>query len=103
LYGDRLVAYELILGTLTLWIAVELVKALARRSRPFIQVTQARIVGSHSTGRSFPSGHTSQVFFMATLIAQHFHAGTWAVFLLYSVALLIGSTRMYERTTHGMC
>jgi len=36
LAGDRLVAYELILGTLTLWIVVELVKALVRRSRPII-------------------------------------------------------------------
>jgi membrane-associated phospholipid phosphatase len=95
LAGDRLVAYELILGTLTLWIVVELVKALVRRSRPFIRVTQARIVGSRAGGRSFPSGHTSQAFFMATLMAQHFHASVWAVFLLYSVALLIGITRMY--------
>jgi len=95
LAGDRLVAYELILGTLTLWIVVELVKAVVRRSRPFIRVTQARIVGSQADGRSFPSGHTSQAFFMATLMAQYFHAGVWAVFLLYSVALLIGITRMY--------
>ena len=60
--GDRLAASELILGTLTLWITVELVKALVRRSRPFIRVTQARIVGSQAGGRSFPSGHTSQPF-----------------------------------------
>jgi membrane-associated phospholipid phosphatase len=32
---------------------------------------------------------------MATLMARHFHASAWAVFLLYSVALLIGITRMY--------
>ncbi len=93
--GDRLVASELILGTLTLWIVVELVKALVRRSRPFVRVTQARIVGSRAGGRSFPSGHTSQAFFMATLIARHFHASPWAVFLLFSVASIIGITRMY--------
>jgi membrane-associated phospholipid phosphatase len=95
LAGDRLVAYELILGTLSLWIVVELVKALVRRSRPFIRLSQARIVGSRAIGRSFPSGHTSQVFFMATLMARHFHVGAWMVFLLYSIALLIGFTRMY--------
>ena len=95
LAGDRLVAYELILGTLTLWIVVELVKSLVRRSRPIIRVTQARIVGYRAGGRSFPSGHTSQVFFMATLMAPHFHASTWAVFLLYAIALLVGITRMY--------
>lgn len=95
LAGDRLVAYEIILGTLTLWIVVELVKALVRRSRPFMRVTQARIVGYRAGGRSFPSGHTSQAFFMATLIARHFHASVWGVFLLYAIALLVGITRMY--------
>ena len=70
LTGNRLVAYEFILGTLTLWIVVELVKALVRRSRPFIRVTQARIVGYRAGGRSFPSGHTSQAFFMAMLMAH---------------------------------
>lgn len=95
LAGDRLAAYEFILGTLTLWIVVELVKALARRSRPFIRVTQARIVGYRAGGRSFPSGHTSQAFFMATLMAQHFHASAWVVFLLYTIALLVGITRLY--------
>jgi membrane-associated phospholipid phosphatase len=95
LAGDRLVAYELILGTLTLWILVELVKALVRRSRPFIRVTQTRIVGYRVGGRSFPSGHTSQAFFMATLMAPHFQVSAWMVFLLYAIALLVGITRMY--------
>ena len=95
LAGDHLVAYEFTVGTLTLWIVVELVKALVRRSRPFKRVTQARIVGYQALGRSFPSGHTSQAFFMATLMARHFHASFWAVFLLYSIALLVGMTRMY--------
>ncbi|MBN1668584.1 MAG: phosphatase PAP2 family protein [Anaerolineales bacterium] len=95
LSGDRLVAYELILGVLTLWIMVELVKALVRRSRPFFQVTQARIVGYRAGGQSFPSGHTSQVFFMAMLITSHFHTSAWVVFLLYAIAMLVGITRMY--------
>jgi membrane-associated phospholipid phosphatase len=93
--GDRLVAYELILGTLTLWIMVELVKALVRRSRPFKRVTQARIVGYRAAGRSFPSGHTSQAFFMATLVVSHFHINAWVALLLYAIALLVGITRMY--------
>jgi membrane-associated phospholipid phosphatase len=95
LTGDRLVAYELILGTLTLWIMVELVKALVRRSRPFIRVTEARIVGYRAVGRSFPSGHTSQAFFMATLIVSHFHLSAWVGLLLYAMALFVGITRMY--------
>jgi membrane-associated phospholipid phosphatase len=95
LAGDRLVAYEFILGSITLWMVVELVKALVRRSRPIFRVTQARIVGYRAIGRSFPSGHTSQAFFMATLMAPYFHASAWVVFFLYAIALLVGITRMY--------
>jgi membrane-associated phospholipid phosphatase len=95
LVNQRFLAYELILGTLTLWLVVVLVKAIARRSRPFIRLTQARIVGYRARGRSFPSGHTSQSFFVATLIVQHFHASLWVAILLYSIALLVGITRMY--------
>jgi membrane-associated phospholipid phosphatase len=95
LAGNRLVVYEIILGTLTLWIMVELVKALVRRSRPVIRVTQTRIVGYRARGLSFPSGHTSQVFFMATLLASHFNASIWIALLLYAIAFLVGITRMY--------
>jgi membrane-associated phospholipid phosphatase len=95
LIGVRVLAYELILGTLSLWLAVELVKFLVHRSRPFIRLTQARIVGGRAIGRSFPSGHTSQVFFMAMLMAQHFHSSIGVVFLLCATALLVGLTRMY--------
>jgi len=95
LVSQRYLAYELILGTLTLWLVVVLVKAIAHRTRPFIRLTQARIVGYRPRGRSFPSGHTSQSFFIATLLIQHFHAGVWIAILLYGIALLVGITRMY--------
>jgi len=95
LAGDHLLSYELMLGTLTLWMVVELVKFLVGRSRPFIRLAQARIVGYQPIGRSFPSGHTSQAFFMATLLTRHFHSSPWVVFLLYTAALLVGITRMY--------
>jgi membrane-associated phospholipid phosphatase len=95
LAGDHLLAYGLALGALTLWLVVELVKALVHRRRPYIRLTQARIVGRPAGGRSFPSGHTSQAFFMATLMARYFHAGAWVVSLLYVLALLVGITRMY--------
>jgi membrane-associated phospholipid phosphatase len=80
---------------LTLWLAVVLVKAIVRRSRPFISLTQARIVGYRARGRSFPSGHTSQSFFIATLMVQHIHTSVWLAILLYAIALLVGLTRMY--------
>ena len=95
LTSERFLAYELILGTLTLWLVVELVKFVIHRPRPFLRLTQARIVGYRPIGRSFPSGHTSEAFFMATLMAQHFHSSVWVVFLLYAAAFLVGITRLY--------
>ena len=93
--GNHLLSYELILGTITLWLLVELIKFIIHRSRPFILLNQARIVGFRATGRSFPSGHTSQVFFMATLLTQHFHYSFWIVLFFYIIALSVGITRMY--------
>jgi membrane-associated phospholipid phosphatase len=93
--GYPLLSYELILGTVTLWLVVELIKFLVHRSRPYIRLVQARIVGYRVRGRSFPSGHTSQAFFMVTLIVQHYHASVWFAILLYTIALLVGITRMY--------
>jgi membrane-associated phospholipid phosphatase len=93
--GSRTLSYELMLGSLSLWLVVELIKLLVHRSRPFIRLEQVRIVGYRPRGRSFPSGHTSQVFFMTTLIAQHFHLSGWIWIVLYAVAILVGITRMY--------
>jgi membrane-associated phospholipid phosphatase len=91
----HLLAYELVLGTLTLWLVVELIKALAHRRRPFLRLEKSRVVGRRPIGRSFPSGHTSQAFFLATVLAQHFGRGAFALLLLYALALGIGLTRMY--------
>jgi membrane-associated phospholipid phosphatase len=88
-------AYELVLGTLTLWLLVELVKTIVHRSRPFIKVAGARIVGPFEHRCSFPSGHTSQVFFMATLLYQYFHPHFWVAFSLFALAVLVAITRMY--------
>ena len=95
LFGPRLLGYELMLGTLSLWMVVEILKLIVNRSRPFIRLTQARMLGLRAIGRSFPSGHTSQAFFMATLITQYFHANILVALLLYSLAALVGITRMY--------
>jgi membrane-associated phospholipid phosphatase len=92
LTSDRPLSYEIILGTVTLWMVVEVVKFLAR---PFVRLAEARVVGYRAFGRSFPSGHSSQAFFMATLMAQHFHPGPGIAVALYAAALVVGITRMY--------
>jgi len=93
--GNRLLAYELMLGTLTLWIMVEFLKFVINRSRPFIHQAETRTVGNRAIGLSFPSGHTSQAFFMAALLVQQLQAGMWLGLLFYSLALVVGITRMY--------
>ncbi|HRN50219.1 MAG TPA: phosphatase PAP2 family protein [Anaerolineales bacterium] len=86
---------QLALGVLSLSIMVELLKALTDRARPFITNPKARVVGWREPGRSFPSGHTSQIFFLATLLYHHFEPGLGIGILLYAVAALVGFTRMY--------
>lgn len=94
---DKLLAYETVLGTLTLWLAVEVLKIIIRRKRPFSGLAEddIRIVGSKARGHSFPSGHTSQAFFIATLLFQRFHFGLITGLTLYALALLVGITRIY--------
>ncbi len=88
-------AVELILGTLSLWLVVETVKALTDRARPFVILEDVRVIGWREPGLSFPSGHTAQVFFIATFLSRYFEFSFWAIFVLYGIAVLVGLTRMY--------
>ncbi len=92
--SERL-ALELVLGLLTLWFVVETVKAIADRARPFANLQDVRIIGWRALGRSFPSGHTAQAFFVASLFIHHFQFVPWVDVALYLVAALVGVTRMY--------
>lgn len=94
-FGQRRLAVELVLGTLSLWLVVELVKAFTDRSRPYVLLEDARVVGWREAGLSFPSGHTSQVFFLASFLMRALGFTPFAGFALYAVAALVGLTRMY--------
>jgi len=93
--GSSGLAYELLLGSLTLALTVELAKIIFRRSRPFVRLAQTRIVGYRARGRSFPSGHTSQAFYLAALLVAHFHLAFVLAAALYMLAGLVAVTRMY--------
>jgi membrane-associated phospholipid phosphatase len=95
LFNYRALAVGIILGTLTLWLLVETVKALAGRARPFLALEGARVIGWRERGRSFPSGHTAQTFFLVTLLSRQFQLGIWGTLVMYAVAALVGFTRMY--------
>jgi membrane-associated phospholipid phosphatase len=91
----RRLAVEVILGTLTMWLLVETIKALTDRARPFFDLERTRVIGWRQLGRSFPSGHTAQTFFLVTLLSHQFQLDTWVTVPLYTVAVLVGFTRMY--------
>jgi len=88
-------AVEMLLGILSLWLVVELIKAMVERSRPFLALEGTRVIGWRERGKSFPSGHTSQAFFMMTLISQQIGANLWVSALLYLVAVLVAFSRIY--------
>ena len=91
----RSLTVEVIFGTLTLWLLVEIIKGLTDRARPFLDLDGTRIIGWRERGRSFPSGHTAQTFFLATLLSHRFQLGMGETVILYAVAVLVGFTRMY--------
>jgi membrane-associated phospholipid phosphatase len=92
---DRRLAIEIVIGTLTLWLLVELIKAISDRDRPFLTLDKARVIGWRERGDSFPSGHTTQIFFLVTLFLHHFQFGIVVTVALYAIAALVGFTRIY--------
>lgn len=88
-------AYEILLGTLSLWLIVEFVKVLMQRKRPYSFLPDIRILGRRERGHSFPSGHTSQAFFLASLLSHYFFTGMYLSVVLYAIAVMIGITRIY--------
>ena len=95
LLNYRDLAVKIVLGTLTLWLLVETIKALSDRDRPFLSLNQTRIIGWRELGDSYPSGHTSQIFFLITLLVHHFQFGLLETVALYGIAALVGFTRIY--------
>jgi membrane-associated phospholipid phosphatase len=93
--GSRPFAIELGLGTLTLWLFVELIKAITDRARPFNLLRETRVIGWRAPGLSFPSGHTAQTCFVTTLGISHFQLPLGIAMALYGVAVLVAFTRVY--------
>jgi len=95
LLSYRRLAVEIIFSTITLWLCVETIKVLTDRTRPFHVLEGARVIGWREPGRSFPSGHTAQTFFLVTLLSRWFQLGIGGTVALYAAAAFVGFTRMY--------
>ncbi|HET7376411.1 MAG TPA: phosphatase PAP2 family protein [Anaerolineae bacterium] len=93
--GDHRFAIDLALGSLTLWLLVTIIKALTDRIRPFNLLRETRVIGWREAGLSFPSGHTTQTFFMMTLAISHFQLPLVIALGLYVIAALVAFTRVY--------
>jgi membrane-associated phospholipid phosphatase len=93
--GDRRFAIGFMLGSLSLLLLVTIIKAMTDRARPFKLMLETRVVGFREPGLSFPSGHTTQTFFMMTLATLHFQLPLAAAAILYGIAALVGITRVY--------
>ena len=88
-------AIDLTLGTLTLLLVVTIIKAFADRARPFNLMLETKVIGWKAAGLSFPSGHTTQSFFLATITISYFRLPLPAAILLYVIAVSVGVTRVY--------
>lgn len=93
--SNRDLSLQLAVGTLSVSLMVEVLKALTDRARPFLTNPKARVVGWREPGRSFPSGHTTQIFFLASLLNHHLQPGLLLGGLMFAVAAGVGFTRMY--------
>ncbi len=88
-------ALEIVLGTLSMALLVEGLKELTNRARPYLIHAEARVIGWRAPGRSFPSGHTSQAFFLMTLLNFQWQAELPLTIALFGTAVAVGITRMY--------
>lgn len=74
------------------------IKTVTGRARPRENVGTAKFqpfnVG-YSFNSSFPSGHTTEAFALASVIAGHYEE-TWVACASYSVAGLVGAARSYH-------
>jgi membrane-associated phospholipid phosphatase len=94
-YHQRRTGVVIALGTITLWLVVESIKAFTGRTRPFLHLEGSRVVGWHQRGKSFPSGHTSQTFFLMATLIHFLQLPFLLAATLYAIAILVGLTRVY--------
>lgn len=93
LSGDKQTAGEAFTAWANVSIITEVVKVAAGRDRPLVGDQQGTFHGpSLSSGReSFPSGHTSSAFAVATVLAKKHPKQSW---LYYGIAGAVGLARI---------
>lgn len=92
-----LVAEDLVAASLSSALVNQSIKVVANRSRPRDNVGNNNFAGytGLNNNSSFPSGHTTEAFTLASVIATHYEE-TWVSVVSYSMAGLVGAARMYH-------
>ncbi len=72
------------------------IKLVVGRSRPRNNVGIAHFQPFSDPNASFPSGHTTEAFALAAVIADHYEEA-WVDYTAYSVAGLVGLARTYHQ------
>jgi hypothetical protein len=72
------------------------IKLVAGRSRPRDEAGVYHFKPFSNGNSSFPSGHTTEAFAVASVIANHYDE-TWVTCTSYSIASLVGFARVYHR------
>ena len=73
------------------------IKIATGRSRPYEDVGSNSFqgLGANKLNSSFPSGHTTEAFALASVISSHYEE-TWIKCSAYTVATLVGVARIYN-------
>lgn len=66
------------------------------RSRPSSDLGAAHFKPFSLHNESFPSGHSTQAFAMASVIASHYSEVGWVQYAAYGTASLVGLSRIYH-------
>ena len=91
------VSQDLVAASLSSALVNQSIKVIANRSRPRDNQGTGDFKGYSglNNNSSFPSGHTTEAFTLASVIASHYEE-TWVGVTAYSVAGLVGVARMYH-------
>lgn len=87
----KILGISLLAGLTISYYLVYVLKILIARPRPFVVFSNIILLGPAEKGYSFPSNHAVAAFMVASLLAANFKK----YILFYSLAALIGFSRIY--------
>jgi hypothetical protein len=92
------VSQDLVAATLVSATINQTIKVSVNRYRPRDNqgIFKAQGYTGLNNNSSFPSGHTTEAFTLASVIASHYEEEAWVGYTVYSVAGLVGVARMYH-------